>query len=56
MLKNVKYFPPQAEKVRIQMEGLMADNSCWPTIKAGTPEYLEFENYTNQSGQDVILF
>jgi hypothetical protein len=53
---RLEYLPLRAERVRLQLEGLMADNSCWPTIKAGTPEYLEFENYTDLNGQDIMLF
>jgi hypothetical protein len=34
----------------------MADVSCWPTIKAGTPEYWEFEAYDDLDEQDVLLF
>jgi hypothetical protein len=38
------------------LEGLMADASCWPIIKTGTPEYWEFEDYTDLGEQDVLLF
>jgi hypothetical protein len=34
----------------------MADASCWPTIMAGSPEYLEFEDYSDLKGSDVLLF
>jgi hypothetical protein len=41
-------------------EGIMADVSCWPTIKAGTPKYYEFEDYgadlETQNGLDVAIF
>jgi hypothetical protein len=40
-------------------EGVMADVSCWPTIKAGSPEYYEFEDYNDvsaQTGGDVMVF
>jgi hypothetical protein len=53
---HLKYFAPRAELVRLQLEGAIADVSCWPTIKSGNPEYLEFENYTDLNGQDVLLF
>jgi hypothetical protein len=50
-----RYIAPKVGLVRLQLEGLMADNSCYPTIKAGTPEYWEFENYTDLDDQDVVL-
>jgi hypothetical protein len=40
-------------------EGVMADVSCWPTIRNGTVEYYDFEDYSEvpaQSGNDVMLF
>jgi hypothetical protein len=41
-------------------EGIMADVSCYPTIKNGTPKYYEFEDYgaylETQNGQDIVIF
>jgi hypothetical protein len=56
MIVCLKYVAPSVELVRLQLEGVMADVSCWPTIKTGNPEYLEFEAYDDLSGQDVLLF
>jgi hypothetical protein len=56
MLKNVKYFSPQAEKVRIELEGVIAD-SCYPSIKNGQAQYYEYEAGTPATPltQDVTI-
>jgi hypothetical protein len=56
MLKNVKYFPPQAKKVRIQMEGVIADSNC-PRFKNNQVRYEEYttEALSSPANQDVII-
>jgi hypothetical protein len=49
------YIPPSVGLLRLQLEGLMADDSCYPTIKTGNPKYLEFEDYNDLGEQDIIL-
>jgi hypothetical protein len=58
MIACLKYIAPSVEQIRLQLEGVMADVSCWPTIKAGTPEYWEFEDYddTPASEGNILLF
>jgi hypothetical protein len=55
MIAFLKYIAPRVESVRLQLEGIMAEVSCYPTIKAGSPEYWEFEDYTDLSGPDTVL-
>jgi hypothetical protein len=51
------YIAPKVGLVRLQLEDLMADVSCWPTIKTGMPEYYEFEDYSDlPEVRDVFLF
>jgi hypothetical protein len=57
MDKKMTYKTPRASVRGVfLLEGLMADVSCWPTIKTGTPEYWEFEDYTDLGEKDVLLF
>jgi hypothetical protein len=57
---KIEYETPRASVRGVfLLEGLMADVSWWPAIKAGTPEYYEFENYSDvqtQDGRDVAIF
>jgi hypothetical protein len=57
MSKNVKYRPPQAEKVRLQLEGVIAD-SCYPVIKNGQVQYYEYEEtiLDPYAGEVMILY
>jgi hypothetical protein len=55
-LKEVYKTPRIYVRGVFLLEGLMADASCWPTIKTGTPEYWEFEDYTDLGEEDVLLF
>jgi hypothetical protein len=50
------YIAPKVGLVRLQLEGLMAEDSCYPSIKVGSLEYEEFEDYTNLNGEDLLLF
>jgi hypothetical protein len=53
----IEYKTPLAEVRGVfLLEGLMADVSCWPKIKPGSPEYLEFEEYDDLGGADILLF
>jgi hypothetical protein len=57
MGQKIEYETPRAQVRGVFLcEGVMADVSCWPTIKPGTPRYYGFENYSDvQSGQDVVI-
>jgi hypothetical protein len=54
-----RYKIPLAEVGGVFLEGVMADVSCWPTIKAGTPEYWSFDdsynNVVTQDGNDIVI-
>jgi hypothetical protein len=56
----IEYETPRADvRGAFLLEGIMADVSCWPTIRAGSPEYYEFEDYSDvqtQNGKDIVVF
>jgi hypothetical protein len=60
MGQEIEYEAPRAQvRGAFLLEGIMADVSCWPTIKAGTPKYYEFEDYEDvqtQNGLDITIF
>jgi hypothetical protein len=56
MLMHLKYSAPSTEKVRVQLEGIIADSLC-PTIKDGKVYYEEYttEYWETPVGQDVTI-
>jgi hypothetical protein len=53
---RLKYLPLRAERVRLQLEGVIADSLC-PIIKNNKVWYNEYttENLETPIGQDVII-
>lgn len=53
---HLKYSAPSTEKVRVQLEGIIADSLC-PTIKDGKVYYEEYttEYWETPVGQDVTI-
>jgi hypothetical protein len=51
MDKKMMYKTPRASVRGVFLcDGFMADVSRWPTIKGGTPEYYEFEDFSDADG------
>jgi hypothetical protein len=58
MLMRLEYLPLRAEKVCLQLEGLIADSTTCPRMKDNKVWYEEYatENIPTTVGQDIIVF
>lgn len=57
MSRNIKYLPPRAEFVRLQLEGVIADSKC-PIIKNGIVQYYEYNHIEMETpaGEEFLVF
>jgi hypothetical protein len=55
----LEYTAPRIEARKIVLEGVMADHSCWPSIK-GDVNYVEYDNVYDDletpAGKDIVVF
>jgi hypothetical protein len=59
LLKEVYKTPQILVRGVFLCEGIMAENSCWPTINSNTVKYDDFEvggDVLTQNGEDLLLF